>query len=138
VPASRRERPLPDVHEPSQAPFWAGLLVGEIRAERCSSCGRFRWPPLPVCPHCGSRQSEWAMLPGEGTIWSHATYHRAFHPAFEADIPYTVALVDVVPGVRQVGRVAGPREAIGIGRRVVAVFEAVTPEVTLLSWRLVE
>jgi uncharacterized OB-fold protein len=130
-------RPLPDLDDELTAPFWAGLRDRRVRAQQCQGCDRFRWPPLPICPHCASRVSEWVDLPRQGVLWSFATYHRAFHPAFAAEIPYTVGLVDVVAGVRHTGRLLGPREEFEVGHEMAAVFEDVSPDVTLLHWRRV-
>jgi uncharacterized OB-fold protein len=126
---------LPDVTDPVAAPFWAGLQQRTIRVQRCASCGAVRYPPLPGCPTCMARETEWVEVGPHGTVWSYAVYHRALQPAFADEIPYTVAVVDVDGGVRITARMVRDAGAIAIGDRVIAAFEDVTEDVTQLKWR---
>jgi len=52
-----------------------------------------------------------------GSVYSWVTVRRAFQPAFEADVPYTIVTVDLDGGGRMVGRLE-PREAVSAGLRV--------------------
>jgi uncharacterized OB-fold protein len=52
----------------------------------------------------------------KGGLHSFVIYHRAFHPAYAAEIPYAVALADLPEGVRMALRVVGcPLEKLRIG-----------------------
>jgi uncharacterized protein len=127
------DKPLPDLDDPVVAPFWTYTRAGELRVQACASCGALRWPAAMLCPECLSRETEWRRLSGRGRVWSVATYHRAFLTAFAEDIPYTIALVDLAEGPVMVGAVTGPR-TVAPGDDVVAVFEHVTDEVTLVRF----
>lgn len=129
-------KPLPDVDDPDLKPFWAAARESRLTAQRCRGCGLLRWPPGPVCGTCLEEDSEWVDVSTEGTVWSYAVYHRAFHPGFQADVPYVVGIVENADGLHFVGNVLGPRASIAVGSRVSAVFDAVTPEVTLVKWAL--
>ena len=111
---------------------------GERRrlVQKCDDCDALRWPPLPGCPECCSRASTWTPVAPTGTIWSYVVYHRAFHPGFQADLPYAVGLVENADGVRYTGRVVGRREDVAVGAKVRAVFADETPEFTLVKWEL--
>ena len=61
--------PLPAVTEDS-AGFWEGTAAGELRIQRCSNCGRLRFPPRPMCPYCNSLDHTWDALSGRGRVWS--------------------------------------------------------------------
>jgi uncharacterized OB-fold protein len=130
------DKPLPDIHDPVMAPFWVAAREGRLVVQRCTSCSKLRWPPIPICHSCWAEGGEWIDIEPTGRIWSYAVYHRAFHRGFEADVPYVVAMVETDAGPRLVGRIEGPREGVAIGRQVRAVFDAVTPDVTLVAWKL--
>lgn len=129
-------KPLPDPTDPLTGPFWAATKEGRLVVQRCDDCGYHRWPPTRICPECQSWCSQWADTPPAGEIWSHATYHRALDRAFADDVPYTVGLIQLDAGPRMLGVLVDPADDVQIGRRVEAVFDAVTPEVTLVRWRL--
>lgn len=126
---------LPDTREVASAPFWRGLGGRRLMLQQCRACEHVRFPPGPFCPQCLSEDAAWTELAGEGTVWSYAVYHRAFHPSLAADIPYTVALVEL-DGTRVLlpGRVDEPRGTVAVGDRATATFFDATPEVTLLRW----
>lgn len=128
-------RPLPDVESGPAAAYWAGTRRHELLVQECAGCGYRRWPPAERCPECLAEGGRWVAIPPEGTLWSFATYERSFHPAFDDRIPYVVGLVEVGPGILMVGNVVGDA-APTVGDPVVAEFEAVTPEVTLVHWRV--
>jgi uncharacterized OB-fold protein len=132
---------LPDLDDPDTAPFWAAARESRLVAQRCGQCGYLRWPPAPRCPECLSSDTSWVELSGVGTVWSYAVYHRAMHPAFADAVPYTVAVVRLAEGGSMVGTVltsSGDADADGevrIGAEVRAVFDHVTPEVSIVRWR---
>jgi uncharacterized OB-fold protein len=78
----------------------------------------------------------WREISGRGELWSYAVYHRAFHPGFADDLPYAVGAVQLDDGPRVVARLDAPLDRITVGARVHAVYDDVTPEVTLLRWAL--
>jgi len=124
-------KPLPIIGEPNRE-FWDGCKAGEIRLQRCEDCGRFRYPPSPLCRQCLSLKSSWVKSKGTGTVFSYVVYHQAFHKGFQEEIPYIVALIDLEEGVRLVSRIKNcPIEAVSIGMKVSAIFEPATDELTL-------
>ena len=109
-------QPSPDQQS---APYWAGLRDRTVLVQACTACGRRRFPPTPGCPYCADPGIRWEEAPGTGTVYSAITVHRAFDPAFAADVPYDIATVDLDGGGRVVGRVRGGAE---IGTRVRPTF----------------
>jgi len=65
-------------------------------------------------------------------------HHRApAGPAFKADAPYVVAVIDLDEGARMMTNiVTGDVEAVRIGQRVTVHYDDVTDEVTLPKFRL--
>jgi uncharacterized OB-fold protein len=130
------DKPIPNLDDPDQGPFWAAARERRLTAQQCTSCRALRYPALPICPACWERGSAWVDVSTEGSIWSYVVYHRAFHPGFAGELPYVVAIVENADGVRYTGRVVGRREDVTVGARVRAVFADETPEFTLVKWEL--
>jgi uncharacterized protein len=105
--------PSPDVDSRF---YWDDLGREQVSVQECGSCRRRRFPPMPSCPYCAAvgaviRQAT------EGTVYSWVTVRRAFQPAFESDVPYTIVTVDLGGGGRIVGRLE-PGEAAAAGLQV--------------------
>jgi hypothetical protein len=125
------EGPLPKPDQDS-AEYWAAARRHELVLQQCSACGRFRFYPRAVCPHCLSEKFEWRPSSGRGRIYSFTVIHRPPSPAFRDRVPYVLALVELEEGVRMMSNVVGcDPQAVEIGLRVEVTFEDLTPEITL-------
>jgi hypothetical protein len=124
--------PIPDEES---AGFWQGTAAGELRIQACTNCGRLRFPPRPMCPHCQSVGREWRPVSGRAVIWSFVVAHPPLLPAYAALAPYNVITVSLEedPSIRLIGNlVTGPGGAINeidpatieIGEAVEVVFSA--------------
>ena len=112
---------------------WTAATSGELAVQRCSACGYLRWPPSPLCPECQSDDAAWVGLKPIGTLWSYATYYRAFSSTVSDQIPYSVGLVELDEGPRIYGRWGGLNEPV-IGERVIADFSRTEVGRELLRW----
>ncbi|HSD54944.1 MAG TPA: OB-fold domain-containing protein [Burkholderiales bacterium] len=127
-------KPLPP-NDPANRPFWEGANRGVLVLQRCLDCGRHRFPAARYCVQCHGERSAWVATSGAGVVESHCTFHRAYWPAFEGDVPYEVVQVKLDEGVRLFSNLVGvPREQIRTGMRVRASFDPVTPAVTLVKF----
>ena len=126
-------RPLPQT-DGADGPFWQALRRREVQVQRCGSCGTHRFPATRYCAHCRSDASEWVAVAPSGTLETWCVFHR---PYFEGlPVPYTVIQVRLDCGVRVFANPsAGDGRALRIGMPVEAVFEDVTPDVTLLMFK---
>jgi uncharacterized protein len=126
-------RPV-DREDPLFAPYWEGTDAGEIRVQRCPSCGRHRWPPRPMCRDCHTAGTEWVAVAGHGVLFS---WIDVRHPTVRGvPPPYTVGLVELpAVGVRMLGQVvdSDPRE-MDIGMPLIPRFDASPSGVTLVNW----
>jgi len=114
---SARVRPLVS---PDAVPHYEALASGRFVLQRCAACSRFRVPPGPVCPYCGSDASRWDAVSTRGIVHSWTRYHRAFLPEFEPLVPYAVLNVLLEDGPRLIGRWLGKGEVrTGMAVRVV-------------------
>ena len=98
-----RLRPFPKVDR-DNAFFWEGLREHRLLVQRCAACGRHRSPPLPACPDCGASGCVIEASRGGGYLYSWVVVHHAFSEAFEGDVPYTVAVVELDEGCRMLAR----------------------------------
>ncbi len=131
------EMPRPAITRDS-AEFWDACRRHELAIQRCTACAAFRHPPEPCCPRCRSFAFAWQAVSGRGHIFSFATVHRAFLPALEQHVPYTVIVVtlDDAPGVRIVSNLvdATPEHA-RIDLEVEVVWDDVAADLALPRFR---
>ena len=127
-------KPLPPEDEANR-PFREGARRGVLMLQRCMDCGRHRFPAARYCAKCHGERSEWVETSGWGVVESHCSFHKAYWPAFEREIPYDVVQVRLEEGVRLFSNLVGvPRERIRSGLQVRAHFETVQPGVTLAKF----
>jgi uncharacterized OB-fold protein len=69
---------------------------------------------------------------GRGVVESHCSFHKAYWPAFEGELPYAVVQVRLEEGVRLFSNLVGGAPRAGL--RVKAHFEPLTPSVTLVKF----
>jgi uncharacterized OB-fold protein len=117
--------PKPVPHPtPESQPYWDGAAEGKLRLQRCTACGKLRNYPQLVCTDCYSLDVEWIEASGRGTVHSWTVAHHAFLPAFKADVPYTLVIVDLEEGPRTMGRLDPSAQAgLRIGLPVQVSFQ---------------
>lgn len=134
--AGEHPRPVPNA---DNAPFYDAARRGELRFQKCGSCGRYRHYPGPVCPACLSRDFSWAPSAGLGRVYTWTIVRGPTLPCFEEKVPYNVVDVLLDEGVHFVSEVLDcPPDEIEAGMRVRAVFARVDDEMTLVKFRRVE
>ena len=134
---SEYAKPLPQP-DPITKPYWDSLKSHAMRLQRCGSCGRFVFFPRALCPFCFSDALTWAPVSGRGVVHAFTVPHRHPSPAFQPDLPYVVALVELEEGPRLMTNLIDvpPDPAqIAVGMPVEVVYDDVTPEVTLPRFR---
>jgi uncharacterized OB-fold protein len=118
-PASRPETLRSD----RSSPFWDGLDRHELMLQFCLSCNVYVHYPRRRCPACWGRRLQWRLSPGRGRVASFSRIWRPGHPAWEADVPYYVALVALDEGPRLMTNLVGyEHEEPSVGERVVATY----------------
>jgi uncharacterized protein len=119
---------------PDTAFFWAGTAAGELRIQRCASCGALRHPPGPMCPACGAPgDGGYAVAAGTGEVFSYVVHHHP--PVPGKKLPMVVALVQLPEGVRMVGEMPGVRpDLVRIGMPVRATFVRIDDALALPVW----
>jgi uncharacterized OB-fold protein len=119
--------------------FYAYCARGELRLQKCGGCGAWRHMPRHSCAECGSDQWSWERSSGRGTVYTWTVCRRAFHPAFEKDLPYAVAVVAMEEGPRVVAEIVDlAPDRLRLEMPVEVVFEKVAENVVLPKFRAIE
>lgn len=132
-------KPAP-VITPETKPFWDAARKGQLMLVKCADCGFHRNPVVitaNICPCCGSRKpGEWVQASGKGKIHTFTVIHRTFHPAFEKELPYILAVVELEEGPRFLAnmREASPQD-LRVEMPVEVIFERLTEEIVLPQFR---
>jgi len=97
---------LPNLDDPSIAPFWRAAAEGALKIPRCAACGAFNWYPVGACRHCGGETMNWVALSGRARLYSWTLVRRALDPALASLTPYVSIIAEPVdaPGVRIISR----------------------------------
>ena len=128
-------KPLPRPSAVSM-PFWQAAKRHELHIQRCGSCGAYVFYPREVCAECLSSDLSWVKVSGKGTVYSYTVAQAPTHPAFAEDVPYIVAIVELTEGPHITTNITGCKpDAVRIGMPVIATFDEVTPDMTLVKFR---
>lgn len=132
-------RPLPTPSSDTAA-FWEGCSQGEVRYQRCHTCGQVQLIPRALCESCHGQDLHWELSCGHGVVLSFTTVFRAPLPAFKQDVPYLIALIDMQEGFRlmvNVRKIDGTLPDLKIGQSVRIGFHRIDqttlPEAVVLS-----
>jgi len=128
-------KPIPEITDELRA-FFAAAREGRLVVQRCTGCGRRRFPPRDICSECLGRESEWVQSRGRGHVVSFNVMHQVYHPGFAAEVPYAVALVELDDGARMLANVVEcPIERLRVGLPVEVTFERRSADVSLPQFR---
>ena len=128
-------KPIPHPNEVSQ-PFWDAAKRHELQIQCCNSCGTHIFYPREACAECLATDLTWIPVSGKGTLYSYTIAQAPTHPGFADDVPYIIAIVELDEGARiTTNLVDCPPGDLQIGMSVVARFDDVTPEVTLVKFQ---
>src|SRR5215470_3201516 len=127
------KKPLPAITSEAK-PFWDAAAQNKLVVQRCRDCRAYVWTPRPACYECGSEELEWTDVSGKGAVYSFTVIRqvvgRAASKAFEPDVPYVVAWVDLEEGPRMISNVVGCAvEDVKLGMHVAVTFEQASPEI---------
>jgi uncharacterized OB-fold protein len=129
--AEKPQKPLPRP-APESVPYWEAAKNHRLELPRCNVCGKFWFPPSRSCPHCLATDFAWTPVSGRGKVFSFVVFHRVYHPAWDGEVPYVVALIELEEGPRLLSNVIGvPVDAVRCEMPVKVVFDDVAPGVAL-------
>ncbi len=128
-------KPLPKINADTKE-FWNGCKQHLLKIQKCGDCGFVRYPPSFICPRCHSTETEWIVAAGKGSVYSFTVNHVAFHPAFQEDLPYVVAVVQLEEGPHMLTNIVGcDLSEVRCDMPVEVAWEAITGEFSLPKFR---
>ena len=132
-------KPLPKIDAQTR-PYWDLARQHVLSVQYCKGCGHHQFPPGPVCSECLSDALEWKPVSGRGTLVSWAEFHRAYWNSLADDLPYNVAVVRLDEGPQIISNLvkalADSPGQLRQGLRLQAVFDDVTPDISLVRFTL--
>lgn len=107
------------VTTPLAEPFWSAANTGEFLLQHCASCGYQQHYPRNLCVRCWSEDLSWTPASGAGVIWTFTVVEIPGHPAWAAEVPYVIAVVELDEGPRVMTRIVNcDVERARVGMRV--------------------
>jgi uncharacterized OB-fold protein len=116
-------------------PFWQGARDGHLMLQRGTTSVPAA-PGHPVEPGTLQPFTGWQPASGRGRVWSWIVMHRKYLPAFEADTPYVVAVVELVEGPLVVSALKGPLDGLACDAPVEVDFMVLSDGLSLPVFRL--
>ncbi|MGV9103032.1 MAG: Zn-ribbon domain-containing OB-fold protein [Promethearchaeia archaeon] len=101
--------------------------IYRIQGNHCKTCGKYFFPPRPVCPRCRRKGNlETHKFKGLGKIHTFSIVRQAPQD-FKRQIPYIVAQVELDEGPRLTTQIVNcDTESVHIGMEVRACFRKIT------------
>jgi len=131
--ADRKPLPTPDA---DTAALWRGLREGKLLLQHCRRCGHVQYYQQASCRACGAEELEHRPASGRAKVHSFSVVHRAPGPAFKADVPYAILLVELAEGPRMISTFTGGRpEEVTFEMDVELTFDRISEEITLPRFR---
>jgi uncharacterized OB-fold protein len=82
---------------PGHDQFWEWCQRDELRLQRCTLCGKLRWPIVSSCSYCGQQQFVWERMSGIGRVVSWCTFERDYYQGV-LPLPWATILVELQEG----------------------------------------
>jgi hypothetical protein len=91
-----------------------------------------RYPISTICSRCLAAESVWEAVSGLGTVLTYTIFERAYHEAWQSEVPYVVGLVELDEGPVFLTNIVGvPPAEVSVGQRVTVTFERRSAEAAL-------
>jgi uncharacterized OB-fold protein len=123
---------VPAIAKPAPSPndvtrfYWDAACEHRLMVLRCDDCSYYIHWPQERCTRCGSERVAPSEVSGRGIVFTFTVVHHMFHPGFKDDMPYNLALVELVeqPGLRVMSNIVECRnEDLRVGMAVEVTFE---------------
>ena len=88
-------RPRPQADDVSRG-FWDASARGVLAIQRCQQCQSYQHPPRSICRACGATELAFEPVTGDARLWGWTVTHHNVLGGFEAAIPYTCLVVELV------------------------------------------
>jgi uncharacterized OB-fold protein len=108
----------------TSAPFWDATRQRRLVLQWCTTCDAPVFYPRDNCPRCLDDALEWRPASGDGVVYAVSVHHLPGNPLMAGRVPYAVALVDLVEGVRMMTEIVGcDPDDVTVGMPVTITWE---------------
>ena len=127
-------KPLPGL-ENVNGEYWKAAREGRLLIQECPSCGHRQWYPRALCTQCAGEPA-WLETAGRGAVHTFTVIRQQGIPAFKAELPYAVVMVELDEGPLIFGSMPGVDvDTIEIGLPVEVYFVAADEDTGVPYWR---
>lgn len=130
-------KPIPSPQGESDF-YWQKAKQHELWLRKCNACGQAYFYPRDISPCCFSKDTTWIRASGKATLYTYAIVHRPPTPAFQKDVPFVTAIVELEEGPRMPTNIvmSDPTpEKLQIGMPLQVTFEGITDTIALPKFR---
>ncbi len=120
------KKPVPSPEFPEMTePFWEATKRHELVIPHCAWCNHYFWYPRQNCPFCLRTDWTWEKVSGHGRVYSFTVVRQPVNPAFNPDVPYAYAIIELDEGVRMISNIVECKvpDEVQINMPVQAVFQ---------------
>ncbi|MGE3690899.1 MAG: Zn-ribbon domain-containing OB-fold protein [Novosphingobium sp.] len=116
------ERKLPLIAPETEA-FWTGGKDGALMIQRCTTCGTYQHPPLPICSHCRTETVLPQAVSGRGKVRSWTVNHQEWVPGLDEPFYYAVVELEEQGELYVFCNILAPIGSVTTGMPVKVCFE---------------
>jgi uncharacterized OB-fold protein len=116
------ERKLPQL-EPETAFFWQSGADGQLRIQRCTSCGQYQQPPWPRCKACHGEDLASQVVSGRGRVASYTVNYETWLPGLKVPFVFAAVELEEQAALYVFTNIIAPIDAVTIGMKVAVSFE---------------
>jgi uncharacterized OB-fold protein len=134
IDAPEWAKPLPQLDNVNEE-YWKAAREGRLLIQQCPKCGHRQWYPRAVCTQCAA-DPEWLEASGRGTVHTYTVVRQQGIPAFKAELPYVITMVELEEGPLIFGSMPGvDPDTVSIGMSVEVYFVAAADDTGIPYWR---
>ena len=119
---SMPERKLPLLTPETEA-FWTGGEKGCLMIQRCTSCGLYQHPPLPICSACRTETVLPSAVSGRGKIKTFTVNHQAWVPGLDDKFVFAAVELEEQAELYVFTNILAPPDKVRSGLPVKVCFE---------------
>jgi uncharacterized protein len=116
------ERKLPQLTPETEA-YWTGGKDARLLIQRCTTCGLYQHPPLPLCPACRTETMEPTPVSGRGKVKTFTVNHQMWLPGLAEPFVFAAVELEEQAELYVFSNILAPAASVRIGMKVGVRFE---------------
>jgi uncharacterized protein len=115
-------RKLPQLTPDTEA-FWTGGKDGCLMIQRCTHCGTYQHPPLPLCAQCRTETVLPTAVSGRGRVKTFTVNHQQWVPGLDEPFVFAAVELEEQAELYVFSNVLAPPDSVRSGMKVKVCFE---------------